>query len=67
MPKTQDIIERELDRISTLTEDEFLELLGSEQAKHKLVQIITTLLFEQRLPFESEFLLYARKHSVPLS
>ena len=67
MPKTQEIIERELDRISTPTEDEFLELLESEQARSKLAEIITKLLFEQRLPIESEFLRLARKHSVPLS
>ena len=38
-PKTQDIIERELDRISTPTEDDFLELLESEKARSKLAQI----------------------------
>ena len=52
---------------SRLTEDEFLELLGSEQARGKLAQIIARLLFEQQLPIESEFLRLAHKHSVPLS
>ena len=52
----QETLDRDLDPISTPTEDEFLELLESEQARNKLAQIIEKLLFERRLTIEPEFL-----------